>query len=157
MIKHPLTLPLICLLNSCALFNPGNESSFTLKSVHYLNPDQRGQAKPVVVTFYQLGSGSRFLESSYDQLMNNPHAVLGEKLIDRQDTEIQPGKTSSKTIRLKSNTSAIGIVASYEHIGNNRWKALISVSKSGKQESTNYQITLESESFLLKKSSEFAW
>ena len=30
------------------------------------------------------------------------------------------------------------------------WKALIPLSKSGKQESTNYEITLESESFLLK-------
>lgn len=145
------TIIMVTQLSGCCLFkNCGNYARTDISAASYLNPDQTGKAKPVVVTFYQLSQQSAFSQASDTKLLQNPEKVLGGALIDRVETEIQPGSDQEVTILLKPSTSYIGIVSAYRVIGSNKWKAVIPVLKNGKQKTVDINLSLDSRGISVK-------
>lgn len=101
------------------------QANVTLNSVNYLNPDQQGIAKPVVITIFTLKRGLRFKSASYQQLNHHPESTLHDELLDLKKIEIPPATTQKVDISLPSEAHYIGIIAGYHTLQETAWKKLL--------------------------------
>lgn len=76
-----------------------------------LNPDDKGQSLSVVVRIYQLRDGKAFHAASYEQLLTDDKAILGDELITRKDVVLAPSASISLTEAFDEHAGQIGVVA----------------------------------------------
>ncbi len=128
--KLILSLLLSLLLTGCSLFTHSNKLELSIHAVHYLNPDHKGQASPVVVGLYQLRSRYEFLQRPYNALNNHASKVLGNNLLDKQILEILPKGSRLITVSLPSDARFLGITAGYRNLTHANWRVLIPLKHS---------------------------
>lgn len=117
-------LPL--LLAACAGPSPGRiDARFV--TTEDLNPDPEGQASPIVVRIYQLGSPVAFSNASFFSLYDNDAAELGADLKGKEEIELQPGQELIVARELKPEARFLGILAGYRDIENASWRAVTEV------------------------------
>jgi type VI secretion system protein VasD len=76
-----------------------------------LNPDDKGQSLSVVVRIYQLQDGKTFHAASYEQLLADDKAILGDALVARKDVVLAPSASISLTEALDERAGQVGVIA----------------------------------------------
>lgn len=132
-------LPTLLFLSACShsYFN----ASIHIKSVRYLNPNQR-QASPLKISIIQLSKPSKFIIGNYKQLSDLVSNYLGKSLVDKHDIIIQPNNSQQLTEHVMRQTRYLGIVANYHHIKHADWKKIIPI----KEDNPHVFITAQSQS-----------
>ncbi len=92
-----------------------------------INPDQDGQASPVVVRIHQLSSRTVFDNNDFFALYEEPEGTLAVDLLGKDQFVFKPGDELDHKMTLESNTKFIGILVAYRDIENARWRAVIKV------------------------------
>jgi len=100
-----------------------------MSAADYLNPDQNGQAAPVMVTFYELTSPVAFKQADYFALESNAGAVLGDSLVDKKTIEMRPGQANTHRLSMPESVQYIGVTAGYRNIDQSKWRAVVQVPK----------------------------
>lgn len=76
-----------------------------------LNPDDKGQPLSVVVRIYQLRDGKAFHAASYEQLLADDKAILGDALVARKDVVLAPSASISLTEAFDQRAGQVGVIA----------------------------------------------
>lgn len=119
-------LPL--LLAACAGPSPARiDARFV--TTEDLNPDPEGQASPIVVRIYHLGSPVAFSNASFFSLYDNDAAELGADLKGKEEIELRPGQELIVVRELKPEARFLGILAGYRDIENASWRAVTEVQE----------------------------
>lgn len=89
-----------------------------------VNPDEKGQAKPIKVRIYELKGVESFNTADYFALDTSDKTLLAADLLAKDEFILKPSE--SKTITRKSNpeTTAIGIVAGYQDLTQSVWRVV---------------------------------
>lgn len=94
-----------------------------------LNPDPDGQASPMVVRIYHLGSPVAFSNASFFSLYDSAEAELGSDLKGKEEIELRPGQELVVARDLKPETRFLGILAGYRDIEHASWRAVAEVKE----------------------------
>jgi type VI secretion system protein VasD len=128
-----LLLPAALLLARCA--SPAGLPAvlcLTMKGGTGKNADPTGKAAPVAIKVYQRTSTAKFKRSDWAALTENEAKTLGPDAAGpSQQFVVAPGETQNQTINLKSDVSAVGIIALYRDIDHAQWRATAPVADSG--------------------------
>jgi type VI secretion system protein VasD len=92
-----------------------------------VNPNVRGEPSPVFVRLYELNAETAFANANFFQLYDSDSAVLGGDLQDRTDYVLRPGETVPLIKVLKPETRFLGLVAAYQDIDQETWRAVVPV------------------------------
>ena len=94
----------------------------TIRAADDVNPNDQGQAAPIMVRVYELKSDEAFKQADFFTLQNTDKAALGADMLVKDEFIMRPG--DSKTIRRKSyaDTTAIGVLAAYRDLPNATWR-----------------------------------
>ncbi len=99
----------------------------TLAASADVNPSPSGQASPIALRIYQLGSAVSFNNAEFFPLYNDYAAALKTDLIKREDFLLAPGQTRLDTIMPNDQVKAIGILAAYRDFQHATWRATVDV------------------------------
>ncbi len=90
-----------------------------------VNPNQQGQASPILVGLYELGSDNQFLNLDFPSVQDRPRPSLGDDLISVDQIILQPGER--RVIHRAGNASArhLGVVAGYRKLDGHLWRLSI--------------------------------
>jgi len=94
----------------------------TIHAAENVNPNDHGQAAPILVRIYELKSDETFKRADFLTLQNTDKAILGADMLVKDEFILRPG--DSKSIRRKSyaDTTAIGVLAGYRDLPNSTWR-----------------------------------
>ncbi len=99
----------------------------TLAASADVNPSASGQASPIALRVYQLGSAAGFNNAEFFPLYNDDAAALKTDLIKREDFLLAPGQTRLDTIMPNDQVKAIGILAAYRDFQHTTWRGTVDV------------------------------
>jgi type VI secretion system protein VasD len=88
------------------------------------NPDAKGRASPLTVRLYVLKSPSAFASADFFSLYDKDSATLGADLMQREEVLLRPGETKQFAFKLRSDATAIGVMAAYRDLEHARWREL---------------------------------
>ncbi|WP_211453427.1 type VI secretion system lipoprotein TssJ [Collimonas antrihumi] len=96
----------------------------TIHAAETVNPNDHGQAAPIMVRIYELKSDEIFRQADFLSLQNADKATLGADMLFKDEFILRPGE--SKAIRRKSyaDTTAIGVLAGYRDLPNATWREI---------------------------------
>ncbi len=106
---------------------PPTIAKLTLAASADVNPSPSGQASPIALRIYQLGSAASFNNAEFFPLYNDDAAALKTDLIKREDFLLAPGQTRIDTITPNDQVKAIGILAAYRDVQHAIWRATVDV------------------------------
>ena len=106
---------------------PPTVVKLTLAAGADVNPSPSGQASPIALRVYQLGSAAGFTNAEFFPLYNDDAAALKTDLIKREDFLLAPGQTRLDTIMPNDQVKAIGILAAYRDFQHTTWRATVDV------------------------------
>ncbi|MDE2119117.1 MAG: type VI secretion system lipoprotein TssJ [Betaproteobacteria bacterium] len=88
-----------------------------------LNPNERGQAAPVLVRLYELSAPQPFESADYFELAGDDKAALGASLLRQEEFVLRPGE--QRRVRRKAATGmrALGVTAAYRDLPQSAWRA----------------------------------
>lgn len=135
---------LISLVIACSHTPP--KLQVTMRAADYLNPNQQGQANPIVVEIFQLKNGWAFSQADYQALTLLPSQTLANDLLDRRQVELQPAHSVSFKQPINEETKYLGIIAGYQHLQQANWRRILAISKL---KSHHIQLTLSSSGIIL--------
>jgi type VI secretion system protein VasD len=94
----------------------------TIHAAAGVNPNDQGQAAPIMVRIYELKSDEIFKQADFFTLQKTDKVALGADMLVKDEFILRPG--DSKTIRRKSyaDTVAIGVLAAYRDLPNATWR-----------------------------------
>ncbi|MGI6853630.1 type VI secretion system lipoprotein TssJ [Mesorhizobium sp. 1B3] len=104
-----------------------------------MNPGPAGGDRPVTVLVMRLRSTGKFNSADYFALQGDAGAALGADLIGSDQIAVGPGKTTSKTITVEPEATALGFVALIREPGGRNWRTTKSVSP-GSQLTVNVRL-----------------
>lgn len=89
-----------------------------------VNPDEKGQAKPIKVRIYELKTAEAFNTADYFALDTTDKTLLGADLLAKDEFILKPLET--KTIVRTSNpeTAFIGVLAGYLDLSQSVWRVV---------------------------------
>jgi type VI secretion system protein VasD len=91
-----------------------------------LNPDDAGRPTSVAVRVYQLKDRKMFDGVSYDDLLKNDRAVLGQDLQAGMATVVNPGASASLSQPMQPDTKYVAVVAFFRDPGGDGgWKRVV--------------------------------
>lgn len=95
-----------------------------------LNPDEAGRPTSVAVRVYQLKDRKLFDGASYDDLLKNDRAVLGQDVQADMAAVLNPGASVSLSQPMAPETRYVAIVALYREPGKDgEWKRVVEKKK----------------------------
>lgn len=102
----------------------------TIHAAEDVNPNEQGQAAPIVVRIYELKSEEIFKQADFFALQNADKTVLATDMLVKDEFILRPG--DSKTIRRKSyaGTTTIGVLAAYRDLPAATWRAVYKLAES---------------------------
>lgn len=109
---------------------PEHRLMVNMQSSAYLNPNEKGQASPVAVYFYQLKSEDTFENAEFFDLYDKGKETLGDSYIAVNKVNITPHTTAQLTLKLKPGVEYIGVVAAYRNIQGVTWRTIVPVNSS---------------------------
>lgn len=127
MIRYIIVISVTLLLYGC---DYQHQLNINLHTAHYLNPDQKHQSKPIVVSLFQLTQPFPFKKLNYQDIHDNPSDKLSGALIDYQEIELTPESKKSLISTVPVNCHYIGIIAGFHKLVKNQWKVVIPLPKT---------------------------
>jgi len=106
---------------------PPTVVNLTVSASPGVNPTAAGQAAPIVVRVYQLGSTTGFEQAEFFQLFNQDQAFLKTDLIKRDDFLLTPGQTKTATLTPTDQVKALGVLAAYRDFQHATWRATVPI------------------------------
>jgi len=127
-----LLLPAALLLSRCGPApKPPAVLTLVITGSPDQNPDPAGKPAPVAVRIFQLTATAKFERSDWTALTEREQATLGQDDAGSEEVVVSPGQTLTKTIQLKPNVQAVGVVVLYRDIDHAQWRADAPVADSG--------------------------
>jgi len=119
-------LLVMVLMTACASKPP---EAATMKgqviAAQAINPDRRGESRPVVVRIFQLKTGGTFDSADFYSLYNDAAAVLAADLLFTREIVVQPGVTEKFEAEFDPDTRVIGVMAAFRDIENAQWRSKV--------------------------------
>jgi len=106
---------------------PPTVVNLTVSASPAVNPTAGGQAAPIVVRVYQLGSTNGFEQAEFFQLFNQDQAFLKTDLIKRDDFLLAPGQTKTATLTPTDQVKALGVLAAYRDFQHATWRVTVPI------------------------------
>lgn len=97
----------------------------TLAATADLNPDVKGEPRPVVIRLYQLRADAAFNEADYFALLDDEKKVLGPDLIDRAEYTVAPSEKRTMEFDVSAEAKFVGIMAGYRDFRNAQWRTIV--------------------------------
>ena len=91
------------------------------------NPDDRGNALPVVVRYYELKTTKAFESAGFFDIYDEAPATLGEDMLGWGEIEMIPGDTKPIRVELNAETRFVGFVVAYRNIEDSAWRGKLPV------------------------------
>ncbi len=98
-------------------------ASLTLKAGSGVNPNDSGEASPVVVRVYQLTNATYFKETDFFQLQEDAASALGDELVTTEDFVLAPGQTVVYQRELQDGVRFVGITAAFRDLSAGQWRS----------------------------------
>ena len=125
-----LSLSTIFLLSGCGVFGGSSEPvtlDLTISASKKLNPDIENRASPIVIRIYQLTQIDTFNNSDFFALYENDQTLLAKDLKYREELEIQPGQSTTKTLEISVDSKYIAVLAAYRDLDKAQWKSFLEI------------------------------
>lgn len=102
----------------------------TMSATGDVNPNEQGQASPIMVRMYELKSDKTFKQADFSALQNNDKTTLGADLLVKDEFILRPN--GSRTIRRTSyaDTTAIGVIAAYRDKPHATWREVYTLREA---------------------------
>jgi len=126
---------------------PPTAVNLTVSASAGVNPTVGGQAAPIVVRVYQLGSTTGFEQAEFFQLFNQDQAFLKTDLMKRDDFLLAPGQTKTATLTPTDQVKALGVLAAYRDFQHATWRATVPIPP---HQTTNVTVTAGPEAVVVK-------
>lgn len=94
-----------------------------------VNPDVRGDARPVIVRVYELKSANAFEGADFFTLYDEEAKALGTDLIARYEFELAPGEQRQFQRKPHADTRYMGVLVAYRAIDDARWRATATIEQ----------------------------
>lgn len=124
-----IVLPCLLLLPGCAATEHAAAVpySITFDVASDANPDLNRKPAPIVLKIFQLKTASAFEGADFFSLQGKPDEALGGGLLGIDRVILRPGE--SRTLRYPGNVEAraVGVVAEYRSLEQNRWKVTVAL------------------------------
>jgi type VI secretion system protein VasD len=120
-------------LSGCAWWHKVPVVQLQIQAAHYLNPNIKRQASPVVLTVFQLKNNFAFKQAPYALLLKQPMAVLGDSLIDKTRIEIRPSQRHVLRFPLTASAQYLGVMAGYRHLASAKWRQVVMLKPNQSQ------------------------
>ncbi len=90
--------------------------SVSIKTQKDLNPDNQGQALPVLVKFFQVRDPEQFSDQSFQELWQttSPHYQIS----------LAPNQRVTLPLEREQHARYLGVVAGFHHLEAEKWRAL---------------------------------
>ena len=89
-----------------------------------VNPDNQKRPAPIVVTIYELKTGSAFAAADYFSLQDKDKTVLADDLVRRDQFQLRPGEKKSIQRKIDPASTKLGILAAYRDLPNSVWRVV---------------------------------
>lgn len=129
-----LSLGTIFILSGCGIFGDTPEPEpepitldLMISASKKLNPDIEKRASPIVIRIYQLTQIDTFNNSDFFALYENDQTLLAKDLKYREELEIQPGQSTTKTLEISANSKYIAVLAAYRDLDKAQWKSFLEI------------------------------
>jgi type VI secretion system protein VasD len=118
-------------LTITAADDASNKAPMTLSASTDSNPDEKGEAKPVVLRVYQLRATDRFLSADYDALFDEDGKILDREMISRNEFVLAPAEKQVIEVAVSRETRFVGVAAGIRDYRNAQWRQVIATPRSG--------------------------
>lgn len=112
-----------------------------------INPSPSGQAAPVVLRVYQLGSSAGFGNAEFFPLYNADAATLGADIVKREDVQLVPGDKKTLTLSPTDPVKAVGFFAGLRAFQDATWRASADIPP---HLTTNVTVTIDHSGLAVK-------
>ncbi len=119
----------LCTLFGCAIGNKGNSATVVVSANAMINPNEKAQTQPVVVTLYQLKEDNNFNHTDFFSLYQTPKQALGAEYISSQEWIIAPGATKTIPWKIDPDTNFLGALAAFQEHGETDWQSIQPIKK----------------------------
>jgi type VI secretion system protein VasD len=126
---------------------PPTVVNLTVSASPTVNPTASGQAAPIVVRVYQLGSTTGFEQAEFFQLFNQDQAFLKTDMVKRDDFLLTPGQTKTATLAPTDQVKALGVLAAYRDFQHTTWRATVPVPP---HQTTNVTVSAGTDAVVVK-------
>ncbi|MFN4089992.1 MAG: type VI secretion system lipoprotein TssJ [Alphaproteobacteria bacterium] len=100
-----------------------------------LNPNEAGEAEPVIVRLFRLRSADGFRRAAFADLAEPlDEKTLGQDLVGTVEFEFYPGQSETLTREFDPGDRWLGIVAEYREHGTAKWRDLIELVPNAETE-----------------------
>lgn len=93
-----------------------------------LNANAAGQGQPLVLTLYQLATGSGFRQADFFDLRQDAAAALGKDLLGTETYSLAPGGAKIALLKAADGTQFLGAVAAFQQIDGADWQAITRIT-----------------------------
>jgi type VI secretion system protein VasD len=113
------------LMVACA----GNEPQRThvegqIIATSWLNPDVKGEYRPVNIKIYFLASEALFNKEGFSALYQSPQNLLKDDLVFLLERQVLPGQTLQLDEEMPTGVKFVGVVAAFRNLDATVWKDL---------------------------------
>ncbi|CNI34829.1 type VI secretion system lipoprotein TssJ [Yersinia mollaretii] len=116
------------LVMACSSIPPSAEDEkliVELITANNINPNDKAEANPLRLSVYTLKSADEFKSSGFFTITEEEMPSLKEQMDKVYDGIMLPNETKKLELTLKSDVTAIGVVAAYREIEQAEWKVVI--------------------------------
>jgi len=123
------SLALAATLGACSTQREPKTSGikFLIEADSLVNPNEKGEASPVVVRVYELKSVTAFMQASFFDLLDNDTQKLGADLVAKREFELKPGAREEFERETPIETKSIGVVAWFRNLDQADWRKTFDV------------------------------
>tara|TARA_R110001599_G_scaffold185680_1_gene379930 strand:- start:17981 stop:18517 length:537 start_codon:yes stop_codon:yes gene_type:complete len=119
---------LVCLSSFIIVSGCGSNQTISMdiegniQATSVLNPDIKGEYKPVNIKVYYLKSDTEFSQAGFADLYKYTDKVLGDSILHISSHQLLPGQTIELEEEVPMGLKYIGVVAAFRHLQNATWK-----------------------------------
>lgn len=93
-----------------------------IQATSILNPDIKGEYKPVNIKVYYLKSDTEFSQAGFADLYKYTDKVLGDSILHISSHQLLPGQSIELEEEVPMGLKYIGVVAAFRHLQGATWK-----------------------------------
>ncbi len=101
----------------------------TFQAQSNLNPDDKGEALPVVVWIYQLKNKEGLENADFISIWQDETGVLGDDLLTKRETTVYPNSDNLIEIEQEPEAKFLGLVALFRRPNGSSWRRIIPITK----------------------------
>lgn len=89
-----------------------------------INPDDHGEALPVVLQVYQLRESDPFHRADFGELWRNGSETLADSLLTKREFVVDPASEDRVAVRRDSDATHLGVVAVFRDAEDAQWRSI---------------------------------